>query len=81
VALTNADYSQWHVAPEDGTMGFHPQQGIDFEGEDVDDTEIDDEEDVYPMRRAPSSVDIRGRSGSSSPGITDARAPNAPRLI
>ena len=43
-------------------MGFHPQHGIDFEGEDVDDTEIDDDEDSFPVRRTPSSVDIRSES-------------------
>jgi hypothetical protein len=43
-------------------MGFHPQQGMDFEGEDVDDTEIDDEDDTFSIRRTPSSIDVRGES-------------------
>lgn len=44
-------------------MGFQPQQGVEMDGEDVDDTEIEEDEDAVPSYKHSSmSVDIRGET-------------------
>lgn len=49
------------MAPEDGTMGFQPQQGIEMDEEDVDDTEFEEDQESLPSyKHASMSVDIRG---------------------
>jgi len=41
-------------------MGFHPQQGIEMEEEDVEDTEIEDDDVYSSYKHSSLSVDIRG---------------------
>jgi hypothetical protein len=61
-----ADVSQWHVAPEDGSMGFHASADVDFDAEDMDDMDFDEDE-VSSAGKSPSPIrTLRSHDRSTS---------------
>lgn len=66
MSLLCADASQWHVAPEDGSMGFHASADVDFDAEDVDDMDFDEDE-VSSAGKSPSPIrTLRSHDRSTS---------------
>lgn len=55
---------QWHVAPEDGALGFRPTDGNELDEEDeIDDTEMEDEDEGFSnLRKSTSSTSMDTRA-------------------